>query len=230
MKEANRLEELKDGLLYVKLQKKLPASMLASYHRWIFEKCKRESVEVLREWAIQESEFHTRALETIQGLNSGNLENRPIRGTRRTFFGRSNFRSETGVEPRGKKPCKVCNKPHGVWACGEFKQLDTPKRWEYAKKFRLCFRCLGEDHLGQHCTRTRVCGQNGCKEVHHRLLHKDSLLPSNDTKANKNEEGNKCEKMKRLPLEKELNLLTLSLLLRGSKSKMNKELGNLTQQ
>ena len=96
MKEANRLEELKDGLLYVKLQKKLPASMLASYHRWIFEKCKRESVEVLREWAIQESEFQTRALETIQGLNSGNLENRPIRGTQRTFFGRSNFRSETG--------------------------------------------------------------------------------------------------------------------------------------
>ena len=27
--------------------------------------------------------------------------------------------------------------------------------------------------MGQHCTRTRVCGLGGCKEVHHRLLHKD---------------------------------------------------------
>ena len=32
LKEANRLEELQDGLLYMKLQKKLPATMLATYH------------------------------------------------------------------------------------------------------------------------------------------------------------------------------------------------------
>ena len=118
----------------MKLQKKLPASMLASYHRWLFENCKRESVEVLREWAIQESEFQTRALETIQGLNSGKIENRVIRGTQRTFFGRSNPKPEFVVEPLVRRTCKVCNKPHGVWACGDFKQLDTSKRWEYAKK------------------------------------------------------------------------------------------------
>ena len=57
LKEANRSEELQDGLLYMKLQKKLPTTMLAAYHRWIFENRKRESVEVLREWAIQESKF-----------------------------------------------------------------------------------------------------------------------------------------------------------------------------
>ena len=48
----------------MKLQKKLPATMLVAYHRWIFENRKRESVEVLREWAIQESES--------SGDNSGN--------------------------------------------------------------------------------------------------------------------------------------------------------------
>jgi len=37
LKEANRLEELNDGLLYLKLQKKLPTTMLSAYHRWIFE-------------------------------------------------------------------------------------------------------------------------------------------------------------------------------------------------
>ena len=41
------------------------------------------------------------------------------------------------------------------------------------QKNRLCFRCLGEGHLGQYCVRTRVCGLNGCKELHHRLLHTD---------------------------------------------------------
>ena len=65
----------------------------------------------------------------------------------------------------------MCNKQHGVWTCSEFKELEVPKRWEHAKKLKLCFRCLGEGHLGQHCFRTRVCGLNGCQEVHHRLLH-----------------------------------------------------------
>ena len=58
----------------------------------------------------------------------------------------------------------------------------SSKRWECAKKFKLCFRCLGEDHLGQNCNRTRVCGQNGCKEVHHRLLHRDQ----NGSQSNQN--------------------------------------------
>ena len=75
LKEANRSEELQDGLLYMKLQKKLPATMLAAYHRWIFENKKKESVEILREWAIQESEFQIRALETVQGMSSEKPEN-----------------------------------------------------------------------------------------------------------------------------------------------------------
>ena len=65
LKETNCSEELNDGLLYLKLQKKLPTSMLSSYHRWIFEKQKRESVENLREWVLQEAEFQTKALEAV---------------------------------------------------------------------------------------------------------------------------------------------------------------------
>ena len=54
LKESNQCEELKDGMLYIKLQKKLPAQMLAAYHRWVFENHRVECVEVLREWVIQE--------------------------------------------------------------------------------------------------------------------------------------------------------------------------------
>ena len=193
LKEANRLEELQDGLLYMKLQKKLPATMLAAYHRWIFENRKKESVEVLREWAIQESEFQIRALETIQGMNFEKPENRLTRGNQRTFFGRSHPQPER-VESRVRKMCKICSKPHGVWVCRDFKQLDIPKRWECAKKFKLCFRCLGEDHLGQYCNRTRVCGQNGCRELHHRLLHRDhNGSQINVTRSDLNHKANKNE-------------------------------------
>ena len=51
---------------YIKLQKKLPVSMLASYHRWIFKNRKSETVEVLREWAIQESRVVSRKAKKKQ--------------------------------------------------------------------------------------------------------------------------------------------------------------------
>ena len=113
LKEANRFDELRDGLLYMKLQKKLPASMLTQYHRWIFENQKIESVEVLREWVIREAEFQTKALETVQGL-TGRVETRSNpRGASHTFFGRSNSGSRTESQV-GVRNCKLCNKQHGV--------------------------------------------------------------------------------------------------------------------
>ena len=102
LKEANHLEELKDGLLlYMKLQKKLPASMLTHYHWWIFENHKIESVEVLREWVIQEAEFQIKALETVQGL-TGRAESRSnIQGV--SCGGRINSQV-------GNRTCKLSNK------------------------------------------------------------------------------------------------------------------------
>jgi len=86
LKEANCYEELRDGLLYMKLQKKLPTVMLTNYHRWIYEYHKVESVETLREWVIQETEFQTKAVETVQGL-TGKFEKRfTTRETSHTFW------------------------------------------------------------------------------------------------------------------------------------------------
>lgn len=65
LKEAGRLDELKNGSLYNKLQRKMTEYMLSRYHRCVFEKEKIESVESLREWILQESEFQTIASETM---------------------------------------------------------------------------------------------------------------------------------------------------------------------
>ena len=129
LKEANRFEELRDELLYMKLQKKLPASMLTCYHRWIYENHKIESVEVLREWVIQETEFQTKAIETIQGLSRKQDMRSNTREKPHTFFGKQN--QGTGSEPPTKyRICKVCNKSHEIWTCSEFKAMEVPKRWE----------------------------------------------------------------------------------------------------
>ncbi|XP_061190177.1 uncharacterized protein LOC133198039 [Saccostrea echinata] len=93
LKKAGRTDELKNGSLYVKLQKNIPETMLSTYHRWVFEKQKTESVEILREWIIQESEFRTVANETVYGLHvdsNNNLDGKKCvsnRIHRRAFFG-----------------------------------------------------------------------------------------------------------------------------------------------
>ena len=59
--------------------------MLTQYHRWIFENHKIESVKVLQEWVIQEGEFQTKALETVQGI-TGRVESKNVRGVSHLFW------------------------------------------------------------------------------------------------------------------------------------------------
>ena len=78
--------------------------------------------------------------------------------------------------------------------CGlavSLRSFEIPKRWDCAKRLKLCFRCLGEGHVGQHCCQTRVCGLNGCQEVHHRLLHQqvESISSGVTESENKHSKG-----------------------------------------
>ena len=174
LKEAGLHHELGDGSLYTKLQRKLPQSMLASYQRWVFENNISESVVALRTWVIQESEFQTVASKIIHGLTgiaatSQPSQSFPQNNNQRAFFG------ETGNNYCGIKTvaCQLCRKRHGIWKCQTFIEKNVSKRWNLAKLFQLCYRCLAEGHYGNSCPRSQPCGQNGCLKLHHRLLHQD---------------------------------------------------------
>ncbi|XP_078364043.1 uncharacterized protein LOC144648318 [Oculina patagonica] len=127
--------------------------MLAQYHRWIYENGRWQSVETLREFIIQEAEFQTVASETIRGLSKrGNKKDNGL-----TFFG--NTQKSSGHQRKvGFRPCKVCSGHHGAWRCEKFKAMSLPERWE--ESLKLCYRCLGRDHSGEACVRSRICGIN----------------------------------------------------------------------
>ena len=96
-----RHETLGHGLLYIKIQNKITESMFASYNRWVFEHKKPDSVETLRKWIIQESEFQTVAPETLSG------ESERCREGKQTFFG------QTKVPGRfNDMNCDVCKNKH----------------------------------------------------------------------------------------------------------------------
>jgi len=161
LKEASRHDELGNRSLYLSLCKKLTEGMLAQYHRWIYEHGRWQSVETLREFIIQESEFQTVASETIRGLSKhGNKKDNGL-----TFFG--NTQQLPGNQRKvGFRPCKVCSGHHGVWRWEKFKAMSLLERWAAAKSLKLGYRCLGGDHRG---------GINSCKKTHNRLLHRNPV-------------------------------------------------------
>ena len=176
LKEAKRTEELGNGSLYLKVQKKLTERMVADYQRWIFEKRKNENVESLREWLLRETEFLTVASETIKGLGPRSRELH-----QQTHYG-ENFSNKNN---KIKQKCPVCTESHPVWRCNQFKVMDTKSRWQTAKKCKLCYRCLCSNHRGNNCNQLGKCGINGCTETHNRLLH------DNEKKEDKTQEDNK---------------------------------------
>ena len=70
-------------------------------------------------------------------------------------------------------PCQVCDKQHNIWSCNDFIQKSVPERWNIARVFQLCYRCLGATHYGKTCKRSRQCGINACRQLHHKLLHQE---------------------------------------------------------
>ena len=179
LKETGHHNELGDGFLYGKLRTKLTESMLAKFHRWIFESQTPESVEALKTWVFQESLFQTIASETVHGI-TGTLWNACRQSSQasstcerehvcqRTFFGEmmNNYSIKN-------TSCQICGRDHKIWSCQKFMEKHVSRRWDTAKRFKLCFRCLGDGHRGKSCQRSRPCGQNGCHKLHHVLLHRN---------------------------------------------------------
>ena len=171
LREVGEHQDLEDGYLYIQLQRKLPQSLLARHHRWLFENNVTESLVAIQTWVLQESHFQTIASETINGL-TGQTSNTHLTQATPNIVGDRTFFIRTGAsEPQQIQPCQACREQHRIWQCKVFKQKDVSQRWNIAKRFQLCYRCLEEGHHGKSCPRTRRCGKNDCHKVHHRLLH-----------------------------------------------------------
>ena len=169
LNEAGEDQDLGNGSFYIQLQRKLPQSLLAKYHRWLFENNVAESVEALKTWVTEESRFQIIASETVNGLTRQNISAQSNESNRNSVEHKTFFMNTRTSQPATF--CQACTGQHRIWECQVFIQKDASERWAFAKRFNLCFRCLAEEHEGKSCRKTRRCGQNSCHKVHHRLLH-----------------------------------------------------------
>ena len=118
-------------------------------------------MESLHEWALHEANFQIIATETIHGL--GNIMPSVVSNS-----------TGTGVDS-GRAECRLCPGQHHISVCDDFMVMSVSQQWDIARAQRLCFRCLGDDHVGQSCQQTNVCGVHGCQLRHHLLLHRNTL-------------------------------------------------------
>ena len=181
LSESNQAQELGAGLLYIKIQQKLPKNMLTAYHRWLFEKHETGSVITLRKWILQETDFDIIANETTKGVNSDSQ-------AQRTFLGNvaqtdKSLKCVTSL-------CKLCCKNHNIELCPIILDMDVNQRSDIVYKLRLCFGCLGEGHTKKDCKRKITCGE--CGSNHNTLFHRHSpttLHNNNQTQLLKNLTG-----------------------------------------
>ncbi|CAB4043201.1 Hypothetical predicted protein, partial [Paramuricea clavata] len=175
--------ELGEGTLHGLLVKKLAERQVESYSRWLREHKKERSVLSLKDWLKEEVRVRVEAVEMVHGVEGMDLSLKRNEAGGGKFRYGDRGRSRTLFAGRGgvggkdvKPPCALCEGNHGIWSCQRFQDMKVQDRWNIAKVKHLCFRCLGSDHQGKACLRSKACKTDGCTKNHHALLH-DSAPP-----------------------------------------------------
>ncbi|XP_036347953.1 uncharacterized protein LOC118757339, partial [Rhagoletis pomonella] len=83
------------------------------------------------------------------------------------------------AEPHRHVRCPICQGPHKPAECRTFIDLTVSNRWTEVKKRRLCFSCLNAGHGTRNCQRQKPCATEGCKRMHHKLLHESGCRVNN---------------------------------------------------
>ena len=68
-----------------------------------------------------------------------------------------------------ESPCLFCELSHSFQNCRKFRKILHKDKISFLMKHRLCFDCLGRDHVRSHCTRKATC--EVCRGPHLTLLH-----------------------------------------------------------
>ena len=92
--------------------------------------------------------------------------------------GHVNAVSEEGKKENASKAkpfCIFCEKEnHFINTCRKFASLDEKFRKQAVQERKLCFVCLRKGHISKFCRNKKKCEVDGCKMIHHPLLHNNA--------------------------------------------------------
>lgn len=185
LKDNSLNADLGGGTLYGIVVEKLPENLLKEYYHWVKEQGKNETMVTLNEWVAVEVDLQTQASEVKHGFTRKYEDSKWSRrdGRNHKSYGASlqdGKKISNEIKRKGKL-CRACGETHHLEKCKVFTGWSFEKKWEAAKRFGVCFRCLDYDHLGHQCPKSKACDVAGCKKTHHPLLHESQ--PRQETKV-----------------------------------------------
>lgn len=80
--------------------------------------------------------------------------------------------------------------------CKSFLELNIDDRWSSINRQMACFSCLLRGHGIRRCRRKKVCTIGQCKQMHHPLLHRDTIsepVPGNEAEVDIQAHVNICQ-------------------------------------
>ncbi|CAB3997359.1 Hypothetical predicted protein [Paramuricea clavata] len=118
---------------------------------WLREKQKEESMETLKDWISQEAENQIQASEIKHGFPKIRAERVDGNGSSSSRGGRTFYGKPVDGGDKRVKKCQVCTEIHPIWKCTKYRDQSIEDKWNMVKKLGLCYRCLGDNHLGNAC-------------------------------------------------------------------------------
>lgn len=85
--------------------------------------------------------------------------------------GRTRSSSPSVYHSSSSAGCSNFDGNHHLSSCYKFKAMSVEMSSELVKAKKLCFRCLAGTHIGSDCPHSEICNNNGCRGLHHPLLH-----------------------------------------------------------
>ncbi|CAH2090035.1 unnamed protein product [Euphydryas editha] len=125
----------------------------------------------LPKWSQLEQFIETR-FRTLELLETGAQKSKNMIQSKSSHqpVKAKSFHSALEVKKTSPEPtCAMCNGPHFVYYCVQFKKQPILKRQNIAQAKRLCFNCLAPTHSVNKCPQNTSCRK--CAKKHHTLLH-----------------------------------------------------------
>jgi len=80
--------------------------------------------------------------------------------------------------------CPVCNEPHPITLCSQFKEMNYEERVKIMRSSNLCNNCFKPGHIALGCLEVNSCEIDGCTRRHHTMLHPPSRTAQQSKQEN----------------------------------------------
>ena len=166
--------DLKAAANMEQVMRKLPTAVS---ERWSRKKLELQPKEVdltdLDKWLETEVQVKEMAVgcPNTKDAKQADGESKPNSSRSKWLKKRKDPPNNTFTTSEAKIECLICKGEHVVTLCETWKKAAVNDRWELAKKFGLCFRCLKRSHRIGRCSLKGTCPVEGCEKRHHPQLH-----------------------------------------------------------